>query len=205
MRSAVLSQLRFVVFVLVALESGSSSARAQESTDAPEGGWVPLKPRQELPSVFEADSKVRLFGVTLLAGVPDGIAPGISFHPNTNLVHVDLSLTGLLSLGVRGAVTFDPFDWLVAPTLTVAGGYNAWARLPSDAVYYQVYYVNIQPGLEVGRRSRFRIFLRAGFSHFWVTGRHSYRYQGIETTSQPALRVSALPSVNLGLTAYFGQ
>jgi hypothetical protein len=204
MRPAALSQLRLLLLLLVALASRSSSVEAQQWAKTPEGRWIVVEPRQKLPGVFDADPKVRLFGVTLLAGLPDGIAPGIAFHPGTNIVHVDLALTGLLSLGVRAGVTFDPLDWVLAPTLTVAGGYSAWVKLPSDAIYYQLYYVNVQPGLELGRRSRFRVFLRAGFSHFWVAGRHSFKYQGIQATSQPNLRINALPSVNLGLTAYFG-
>lgn len=206
MRPAVLSHLRFFILLVVVFACGASSrASAQSMAKSAEGGWVEVKPRVEPPSVFESDANVRLFGFTLIAGIPDGVAPGISFHPNTNLVHLDLSLSGLLALGVRAGVTFDPFDWVVAPTLTLAGGYNGWTRLPSDAIYYKLYYVNIQPGIEVGRRSRFRVFVRAGYSHFWVASRHPYSYQGVQPTSQPSLRISGWPSVSVGLTAYFGQ
>lgn len=155
--------------------------------------------------MFTPDSELRIVGVSLLAGLPDGIAPAVAIHPGTNLLHADLGITGALSFGVRGSLTFDPFDWVVAPTLTVASGYSAWARIPSTPTQYQLTYVNIQPGIELGRRSRFRVFLRAGYSHFWVAGQTSGTITGLQATSRPNAHINFFPSVSFGLTVFPGQ
>lgn len=205
MRSVFSIRLSLVLLLLAAVEAGSSSVQAQRLAKAPEGEWLAVEARSEQAPVFGADAKVRLFGVTLLAGIPDGIAPGISIHPGTNLLHFDVAVTGLLSFGVRAGVTFDPFDWVLAPTLTVAGGYSDWAKIPSTTTQYQLYYVNIQPGLELGRRSRFRVFVRAGYSHLWAAGQSPATFQGLQTASQPSVRIDLFPTVNVGATGYFGQ
>jgi hypothetical protein len=205
MRRPLLSELPFVLLLLVAVEATASRVEAQRWAKQPDGQWYAVEEQRELPPVFEADSKVRLFGVTLLAGIPDGIAPGISIHPGTNLLHFDVAVTTALSFGVRAGATFDPFDWVLAPTLTVAGGYSAWAKIPSTTTQYRLYYVNIQPGLELGRRSRFRVFLRAGYSHLWAASRSPATFQGLQATSQPGVRINLFPTVNFGVTGYFGQ
>lgn len=180
-----------------------AQAQASQTTDGPR--WVTVKPRPSGTSLFAPDSKLRLIGITLLFGVPDGIAPGVSFHPWTNLVHLDLSLTGALSLGFRAGVTLDPFDWIVAPTLTLSAGYSGWADLPfttAQAIRFQATYINVQPGIEVGRRSRLRLFLRAGYSHLWVDTDFWPSYSGKEATSPTKVQIDLLPSLNLGITGY---
>ncbi|HKP63985.1 MAG TPA: hypothetical protein VJV78_44930 [Polyangiales bacterium] len=184
--------------------TSSCRVEAQRWAQQPDGEWYEVEERRELPPVLGPDSNVRFIGVTLLAGVPEGIAPGISIHPGTNLLHIDLAVTGLLSFGARAGVTFDPFDWVLAPTLTVAGGYSAWAKIPSsETTQYQLYYVNIQPGIEFGRRSRFRLFARAGYSHLWAASRSPTTFEGLRTATQPYVRIHLFPSVTLGLTGYF--
>jgi hypothetical protein len=205
MRRALLSQLPVALLLLVAVEASSSRVQAQRWAKTPEGDWYAVEEQREQPPVFGQDTKVRLFGLTLLGGIPDGIAPGISVHPATNLLHFDVAVTSLLSFGVRAGATFDPFDWVLAPTLTIAGGYSAWAKIPSTTTQYQLYYVNIQPGLELGRRARFRVFVRAGYSHLWAGGRSPSTFQGLQTTSQPSVRINLFPTLNLGVTGYFGQ
>lgn len=206
MRRAFLNQLPIALLLAVVGLVSSSSVEAQQRwAKQPDGEWHAVEVEREQPPVFAADTKVRLFGVTLLGGIPEGIAPGISVHPGTNLLHFDLAVTSLLSFGVRGGVTFDAFDWVLAPTLTVAAGYSAWAKIPSTTTQYQLYYVNIQPGLELGRRSRFRVFLRAGYSHLWAGSRSSVTFRGLQATSQPSVRINLFPTVNLGVTGYFGQ
>ena len=193
------------LFLFLAMAASASSARAERWAKQPGGEWYPIEERSEPSAVLAADSRVRLFGVTLLGGVPEGIASGISIHPGTNLLRLDVAVTTLLSFGVRAGATFDPFDWLLAPTLSVAGGYSAWAEIPSTTTQYRLYYVNVQPGLEFGRRSRFRVFLRAGYSHLWAANRSPARFQGVRVTSQPRVRIDVFPTVNFGVTAYFGQ
>jgi hypothetical protein len=175
------------------------------ASQPPAGRWVAVKSKPVAPPLFEPDDKLRLFGVTLLVGVPDGIAPALSFHPWTNLVHIDLGPSALMSIGFRGGVTFDPLDWIVAPTLTVSGGYNGWADAPfvsGSSVRFTTTYVNIQAGIEVGRRSRFRLFLRGGYSHLWIDTDYYPSYSGKQATSSTTVRIGFLPSLNLGLTGY---
>jgi len=205
MRRPFSSELVVALLLHVAVGSSVSSVEAQRWAKTPDGEWHEVEEQRVEPPVFGADSKVRLFGVTLLGGIPDGIAPGISIHPGTNLLHFDLAVTSLLSFGVRAGATFDPFDWVLAPTLTVAGGYSAWAKIPSTTTQYRLYYVNIQPGLELGRRSRFRVFLRAGYSHLWAASQSSSVFQGVRAASRPSVRINLFPTVNLGVTGYFVQ
>jgi hypothetical protein len=175
------------------------------ASQPPEGRWVAVKPKPATPPLFEPDDKLRLFGVTLLVGVPDGIAPALSFHPWTNLVHIDLGPSALMSLGFRGGVTFDPFDWVVAPTLTVGAGYNGWADAPfvsGTSVRFTTTYLNVQAGIEVGRRSRFRLFLRGGYSRLWIDTDYYPSYSGKQATSSTTVRIGFVPSINFGLTGY---
>jgi hypothetical protein len=199
MRSLILS----LFFVL--LFAGAASAQQQYALEPATSHWVPVQPKKAAPALFEPDDKLRLFGFTVLIGLPDGIAPGISFHPWTNLLHIDVSLSGLLSLGFRAGVTVDPFDWIVAPTLTLATGYNGWADAPfvtGKSVRFTTTYVNLEPGIEVGRRSKFRLFLRLGYSHVWIDTDYRPSYSGKQATSSTQVRVGLFPALNFGLTGY---
>lgn len=180
-----------VLFVL----SWSQPAKADE--------WVVVRPRSEQqPSLFEPDTAIRTFGVSLIAGVPSGIAPSLSIHPATNFVHIDIGPSGALAFGVRGGVTIDPFDWVVAPTLTVEGSYFGWADLPGiRGGRFDVASVGVLAGVEVGRRSRFRIFARAGYAHLWgstkgLTARYAVALDA------PHYTLDLLPALELGLTAF---
>ena len=199
MRSPILS------LFLVLLSAGAASAQEKYALEPPTSHWVPVQAKKPAPELFAPDDKVRLFGFTLVVGLPDGIAPGVSFHPWTNLLHIDVSLSGLLSLGFRAGVTVDPFDWVVAPTLTLATGYNGWADAPfvtGKSVRFTTQYINIQPGIEVGRRSKFRLFLRAGYSQVWIDTDYRPTYSGKQATSSVQVSVGLFPAVNLGLTGY---
>jgi hypothetical protein len=192
--------MRSLIVSLFLLVNAASTASAQTSQ------WVAVKPKAPLTSIFEPDDKLRLFGVTLLVGLPDGIAPALSFHPWTNLVHIDIGPSALMSLGFRAGVTVDPLDWIVAPTLTLAAGYNGWADAPfvsgNQTIRFTSTYLNIQPGIEVGRRSRFRVFLRLGYSRLWIDTDYYPSYSGRQATSSTSVRVGILPTLNLGLTGY---
>ena len=169
--------------------------------------WVQVGPRPEQPSIFAEDTQVRRFGISVLVGLPEGLAPALTVRPfDTNALHVDLGPSGALSLGFRGGVTWDPFDWVVAPTLTVAGGYHSLAEVPgTNDVNFTAAYLNIQPGLEIGRRSRFRILLRVGYTRLWIQtqgldGKAAKKYA--VTIDAPSVVLDVLPSITLGLTAY---
>lgn len=164
-------------------------------------------PHPEAPSVFEPDDKVRLFGVTLGAGLPDGfLVGGLAFHPWTNALHLDLTGTGgLAGFGIRGGVTLDPFDSVVAPTLTIALGHMFWADIPRHAGEFDYTYLNVQPGIEVGRRSRFRVFARVGYSRIWASTRgvvRPFNIVGVTFPKQPSFIVDLLPSLSVGVNFY---
>ena len=181
-------------------------AAAQQYTYA-KSSWVQVGPRKEQPSIFAEDAQVRRLGVTLLVGLPEGLAPALSVRPfDSNALHVDIGPSGALSLGFRGGVTWDPFDWVVAPTLTVAGGYHSLADVPgTEDASFSAAYLNIQPGLEIGRRSRFRILLRVGYTRLWIQtkgldGKAASKYA--VTIDAPSVILDVFPSLTLGLTAY---
>ena len=185
----------------------SATATAQDlfASQPPEGRWLAVKPKPAPAPLFEPDDKLRLLGVTLLVGVPEGIAPALSFHPWTNLLHIDVGPSALMSLGFRAGVTLDPLDWIVAPTLTVSTGYNGWADAPfvsGTSVRFTTTYLNVQAGIEVGRRSRFRLFLRGGYSHLWIDTDYYPSYSGNQATSPTSVRIGFLPALSLGLTGY---
>jgi len=182
------------------------SAEAQQWTYT-RSTWVRVQPRAKETSLFAEDTQVRTFGVALLVGIPEGVVPSLAVHPfNTNAIHFDVGPSGALALGVRGGITWDPLDWVVAPTLTVSGGYHSKADVPGvQNVAFSAAYVSVQPGIEIGRRSRFRILLRVGFSRLWV------QTHGLEdkvfskfavTIDAPSVTLDMFPSLTLGISAY---
>jgi hypothetical protein len=193
------------VLALLCLAS-TQRAAAQQWTPT-RSTWVQVRPRTDEPSIFAPDDKVRTVGVSLLVGIPDGVVPSLSVHPfNTNALHFDVGPSGALSLGFRGGVTWDPFDWVVAPTLTVAGGYHFSGEVPgTQDVTFRAAYFSVQPGLEIGRRSRFRIIARVGYSRLWIhtegiQQKLSTKY-GV-TIDAPRITLDLLPSFSLGISAY---
>jgi hypothetical protein len=195
----------FIVVILLLGCVAHASAQEPYALDRDKQTWIAVKARPELPSLFEPDSKLRLVGVVLSVGLPGGIAGGVSIHPWTNLVRVELCLSGALSFGFHAGATLDPFDWVVAPTLTLSGGYFGRADFPSatQPTRFETVYLSIQPGIEVGRRSRFRLFLRAGYSHAWFDTDYRPRLSGNQATSATKIQVNLLPSLSLGVSAYF--
>lgn len=183
----------------------SSIASAQTLSKTPESTWKEVRPAPPLPSITAPDTKLRLLGVVLSVGFPEGIGPGISLHPGTNALHVDIAFTSLVSFGWRAGVTFDPFDWVLAPTLTLAGGHVVKGDIPKLEGRYGFNYVNLQLGLEYGRRSRFRLYLRGGYSHLWVQTDKLVDGQTFNgaTIHNPSIEINLLPSVNAGVNAYF--
>jgi hypothetical protein len=182
-------------------------AAAQEQPTYVRSSWVQVRPRAEQPSIFAEDTKVRTLGVSLLVGLPEGVVPMLSVHPfDTNALHVDVGPSGALAFGFRGGVTWDPLDWVLAPTLTVAGGYHFPGEIPgTQNATFSAAYFTVQPGLEIGRRSRFRILLRVGYSRLWVQthgleNKLSTKY-GV-TIDAPRITLDLLPTLTLGISAF---
>jgi hypothetical protein len=165
--------------------------------------WTVVRPRAPQPSLFEPDSTVRTFGVSVIAGIPSGIAPSLSVHPfHSNLLHVDLGPSGALAFGVRGGVTVDPFDWVVAPTLTVEASYFGWADIPGiQGARFDMASVGVLAGVEIGRRSRWRIFVRGGYAHMWG-GTRGLTDRYAVALDTPRYTLDPLPALELGLTAF---
>jgi hypothetical protein len=100
-------------------------------------------------------------------GAPDGANIGIVAHPGIQWLRVVASGSyNYLSPGLRGEITLDPIKFPVALTLTADAGYFFPGSVPhlnnSPSLAYSYY--NLQPGLEFGRRNRWRFFLRGGYS-----------------------------------------
>jgi hypothetical protein len=197
--------MKFLLAVLFALHlcKGVEAQTYTSNPDVPH--WQKVEKRVPLPSLLEEDDKVRTFGINLDIGVPDGISPGISIHPGTNVLHLDLAVSSILSIGVRGGVTLDPFDWVIAPTLTVTGGHNFKAKIPDMTGMFDYSYVSTQLGLEFGRRSRFRVYLRGGYSRLWANTYNAsgqFKLVGV-TVTEPHVTADLLPSVSAGINAFF--
>jgi hypothetical protein len=133
------------------------------------------------PAVQAAAPRLRLLGVQLDAGVPDGGVVSLVVRP-VKWVRADAGLAyNYLSLGARGGVTIVPFHWAIVPTLRLEGGrffkadVNAKVRKYADDVpaYLQPAldgfgydYASAQLGLEFGSQRGFVFFVRGGLA--WI-------------------------------------
>lgn len=148
----------------------------------------------------------RFIGLSTDVGLPDGLALGVSVRPWPWL-RLGVSATyNALAPGLRGGFTVDPLPTVVAPTFTFEGGHAFGGRLPGvhamPSVSYD--YVNLHLGLEFGRRSSFRVFLRGGAS--WVgLGANGTENSGIAsaTLSNLSYRGWLAPSAKAGVSLYF--
>jgi hypothetical protein len=117
----------------------------------------------------KAEEPKHYLGFQLDVGAPDGVNLGISAHPYVQWMRVVVSGSyNYLSPGVRAELTLDPMPWAAGLTLTGDVGHFWPGSVPemagSPSVAYS--YVNLQPGLEFGRRNSWRLFFRGGVS--WV-------------------------------------
>ena len=120
-------------------------------------------------------SSLPWIGLILDAGVPDGANLGLVARPFSWLrLHAGGSYN-LVSAGVRGGVSYVPFNYWIVPTLTVEGGHffdgNARSSIKAIAGLDVEYapekvsytYANGHLGLEFGG-DWYTIFLRGGMS-----------------------------------------
>jgi hypothetical protein len=191
---------------------GASAARADtqspsfEPLDRPARHWYDL-------------SEVRRFGLQLDGGFPGGAGLAAVFRPYKAFrfnggVNYDLA-----GLGVRGGVSYIPFEWGLTPTLNVEGGHyfegdaskyanSATARVLLRSVQYD--FVTTSLGLEFGSQQRFVFFLRGGISWIWSEARNVRDAVAAGNSGGSSQLVSAgnvslfarTPSVSLGFLLF---
>jgi len=160
------------------------------------------------------------YGVLFDAAVPDGFALSFAYRPHWA---VRLSLGGthnLLAPGIRVGASVVPFQWAVAPSLSVDAGHvfaadvgkviSGSTSIPKavdpllKSVSYN--YADLLLGLEFGSQRKFNFYLKLGLSRVWAstsgTGQGS---SGNFTTTvkDPAVNLG-IPSVKLGFIVWVG-
>jgi hypothetical protein len=146
-------------------------------------------------------------GLQFDAGAPDGANLGIVAHPYIQWLRVGVSGSyNYLSPGIRGEITLDPIQFPVALTLTGDAGYFWPGSVPhlNNSPSFSYSYFNLQPGLEFGRRNRWRLFLRGGIS--FIDAKVSHIVINNDPTflfSDAGAKVVAAPSAKLGFCVLF--
>jgi len=191
------------------------------------GGLTPLPGSVVAATVVsQADAPAALprtrFGMSLDAGVPDGVGIAFRYRP-VHWLRVDAGLTNNAgAYGVRGGFSLAPFYFPITPTAgidvgqTFQGNYVAgYKRLGVDlteaaTLFHDMtyFYANAHVGFEIGSARRFVFFLRGGLSYV------SLKAPGFEAFLQeqaedPSVTVrverarGTMPSGKLGFTFYF--
>lgn len=161
----------------------------------------------------------RRFGLIIDAGVPTGAGLAAMFRP-WRFVRVEGGLNyDYVSFGLRGGLTFIPFEWAVTPTAHVEGGHffeGDASSFTSDASakillgHVPENYLSASLGLELGSQQRFVFFLRFGLSWIWSEGRNvaqavNAANTGGATTVKSAQNIPLLlqvPTVTAGALLY---
>jgi hypothetical protein len=214
--------------VLLAASPGPRPLVAQAAIEPPPEAPAPFATAatEDKPLPFDTSEpkaeekpRLRLLGLSLGAGVPDGVVLSAVVRP-VKWVRASAGLAhNALALGVQGSVTVVPFHWAVTPTFQFTAGKFFDADVtkyvddgdvpaaflpPLEDFSYSFY--SAQLGLEFGSQDGFTFFLRGGLA--WVrSDLAGVRYQadGTSTTIDVSnLDVSVTtPTVNLGFAYYF--
>lgn len=195
--------------------------------------WAPLglaatpPPQALAPAIAgqtEGGPDYLKFGVSLDAGVPDGIGLSGVYRPFYWLrANAGLAYNGF-GYGVRGGFSLAPFYFPITPVLSADVGHFFEANVTTlvqkatpdtdlsqagDALKHVGYdYASAQVGFEVGSPRRFTFSLRVGYSYLQTT------LTGFEAALQSASGDSTIeakpvkvkvtfPSAKLGFTLYF--
>jgi len=142
-------------------------------------------------------------GVTLEAGAPDLLGVRLTLRPRS-WVRLNIGpVSDLFSAGIGGGITFVPLKTLVAPSLTVDGGYlfDGDTRGIPQALGVPIGngraaygYVDAHAGLEIGANRRVCFFIHAGVSYVDLTA-HGDGFAAAH------LKLFG-PSAKLGLTVF---
>jgi hypothetical protein len=164
--------------------------------------------------------RAKVLGLSLSAGAPQGFVLSAVARPvpwlrgNVGVAH------NILGVGVQGGVTAIPFDWAVAPTLTLElgrffetdqsdrfGGTFPDAFDPALRKFGYDFY-SAQLGLEFGSQRSFLFFVRGGLA--WVRSGLGNVENFHPEGSRPGTTVDAsnvtlratVPTANLGFVFY---
>jgi len=168
-----------------------------------------------------AEPSLTSLGALVDAGLPDGLGVSFVWRPFSLLRVQAGALTNTASAGVRGAVTFVPFTWYVAPSLTLEGGHLAEGdinglvldalsgpKVPKYGFTRMSYdFYGAQVGLEVGLPNRILLLVQGGLSR--VNASLGTSTQSVATASGTArldagtIKIGAtLPSAKIGLLVF---
>jgi hypothetical protein len=152
------------------------------------------------PSAYAAP---HAFGVTLEAGAPDLVGVRLTVRPRS-WVRLNVGpVSDLFSAGIGGGVTVVPLRTLVAPSLTIDGGYlfDGDTRGIPQALGVPIGngraaygYLDAHAGLEIGANRRVCFFVHAGVSYVDLTA-HGDGFAAAH------LKLFG-PSAKLGLTVF---
>jgi hypothetical protein len=160
----------------------------------------------------EVAPRYRWLGLQADVGVPDGAGIGVAVRPGITWARLEASYTySVVASGVRGGVTLDPFDAIIAPTITVEGGETFNGELPGSWVglsnnpRLNYEYVNVHLGLELGRRDSWRIFIRGGATRVHAEAADLRAANGTTTTTVDRLEANAnvLGTAKIGFMVLF--
>lgn len=152
--------------------------------------------------------RFRWVGLDFSAGLPSGLAVGVVVHPAVNWLHLNVAGTYALSPGLLFGATFDPMPWAVGLTLTPEAGFVGKADLPGvkNSPQFNYQYESILLGLEFGRRSNWRFYIRGGPTHI---NANSYEFSKILNLTDPTITVGNptvggwLPTGRVGFDIFF--
>jgi hypothetical protein len=228
--------LLVIAALLAATPAGEESAKPQIVADAgpsltavrvvPAEGDAPVAAQAPIVS---AESSVHRswyslydghhFGLLMDAGVPSGAGLAAMFRP-WQMLRVEGGLNyNYVSFGLRGGLTFIPFEWAVTPTVHVEGGHfftGDASSFTSDASakillsHVPEEYLSGSLGLEFGSQQRFVFFLRAGLSWIWSEASNVAQAVNASNTTGGATAKSAaniplllqVPTVTVGALLY---
>jgi hypothetical protein len=165
-------------------------------------------------NIEQKQSNVKLFGLQLDLGVPDGIVTSVIFSPTIYWIKLQGGFaTNVVDFGYRFGITLDPINFCIAPTFTTEIGHYVYAdisNLVKEENFPKVSYSywNNQLGLEFGDPDGFRFFLRAGISHLWLNVNNLQPYIELKqkdtttkfTVSDPNITAWVTPSLKLGFS-----
>lgn len=165
------------MFAALVLAASPVPALPEAAPAAPAA--IPAVPVPEGAVAAEPSPRLRLLGLQLDAGVPDGGTVSLVARP-LKWVRGDVGFAyNYLGYGARGGLTLVPFHWAIVPTLRVEAGrffrndvnakvarfsseVPAYMRPALDSFGYD--FASAQLGLEFGSQNRFVFFLRGGLA-----------------------------------------
>lgn len=154
-----------------------------------------------------SSERIRWWGAMLDIGLPDAVGVSAVVRPlKWTRFHFGIT-TNAVAPGIRGGVTFVPFQWVVSPSFTAEGGHvfegdmNWWTRKfgteskAFERVNYS--YANGHLGLEIGKPNRFHIFIHGGISYVAST------LHGFQQVLQEALGDPTISFSDPNVSGYF--